>query len=193
MNTQNRYERHLIIFRMGIYFMILNILVLSCSTTKKTAEQKVYEARQARIALLQDLRKEFPCDSSQAVTTVHLDTAYLPLPSSGPDAVKNDGSARPQIITKTITNTVTVRDKSLDQEKRDSIDNMLYSIGTVQESFNKYIKEAEAKQKSAEIAAAKQEAQIESLKPWKKWVIIGISGMAAAGVLFGVAKLKSFI
>lgn len=155
-------------------------LLTSCSTTKKTHEQKAYEARQQELAQGKIYRELYPCDTSTVYIT-KTDTAFITL---APDTITVDGIkyiTKDRVITNTITKQVTVIDSAALHELR--LDGMQkdYLLQNCQEGANKIAAEIKDKDK-----------QIEKLKPWKYWIIVGISCIGFAGALFGFFKLKSF-
>jgi hypothetical protein len=187
MKQFTRYELHkeleLIWYLWASLLSALLVILPSCSTTKKTAEQKVLEEKQKRIELLKEVRQQFPCDSSTKYIT-QTDTAFITLV---PDTVTIDGVkyvTKDRVITKTVEKLVTVVDRAQVQQMRDSIDNLIYTNGQITDSYNKYIKDTDTK-------IAKQDNEISSLKPWKKSVLWTGGILAAGGLVFGIFKLKS--
>lgn len=162
--------------------LILLCCIISCATNKKTTEQKVYEARQKHIALLQEARELYPCDSSTVYLT-KTDTAYITL---APDTVVKNGIqyiTKDRIITNTAIKQVTVVDRASEQQKRDSIDNLIYNMGVTQTAFNKYIKDTD-------ISTASLQAEIKALKKYRS-IIYWIAGiMSLGGLFFALRALK---
>lgn len=157
-------------------------LIISCSTTKKTPEQKAYEAKEARIKLLNQVRQEFPCDTATVYVT-QTDTAYITLE---PDTVIKNGIqyvTRDRIITKTVEKQVVIVDRAVEQQKRDSIDNLLYTNGQITEAFNKYVKETDIKIHDLQVVKNR-------LKKFRN-IIYGMIGIASlAGIFFALRAFK---
>jgi hypothetical protein len=157
-------------------------LIISCSTTKTTPEQKAFEAKEARIKLLNEVRREFPCDTATVYIT-QTDTAYL---TSAPDTIVKNGIqyiTKDRTITKTVEKQVVVIDRAAEQQKRDSIDNLLYTNGQITGEFNKYVKETDIK-----IHDLQADNQV--LKKYRN-IIYGIVGIASlAGIFFALRAFK---
>lgn len=171
-----RYEKDNIIT--GV--LIILCMIFSCSTTKKTPEQKEYEARAKEIEQAKAYRQLYPCDTSTVYIT-QTDTAFITL---SPDTITVDGIkyiTKDRIVTNTVIKQVTVVDSALIHELR--LDGMQkdYLLQNCQEGANKLAAEINDKDK-----------QISKLKPWKYWIIVGISCIGFAGGLLGFFKLKSF-
>lgn len=133
MKKEIRYEENYnSLFRFLMFVAFLVGLFISCSTTKKTPEQKAYEANQKYISLLRDARIAFPCDTSTVYIT-KTDTAYVALRA---DTTTKEGIryiTQDRIITKTIIKQVTVIDSAALQEQRLATDQISYVYGKAQE------------------------------------------------------------
>lgn len=177
----NRYRKIFDYLFLSIIISISIIVILTaCSTTKKTPEQKEYEARAKEIEQGKIYRKLYPCDTSTVYIT-QTDTAFITL---SPDTITVDGIKyiiKDRIVTNTVIKQVTVVDSAALHEMR--LDGMQkdYLLQNCQEGANKLADEMKEKDR-----------QIEKLKPWKYWIIVGISCIGFVGALLGFFKLKSF-
>lgn len=188
MKKEIRYEeKQEIMYRILMVITLLVGLFISCSTTRKTPEQKAYEDRQKHIALLQEMRKLFPCDTSTIFIT-KLDTAYV---ANGESILYTDTGRiiyRDRIITKIVTKQITVVDSAALQQEKLNTDQAGYLLQNCQEGANKLA--AEIKQK--DITIKEQAEKIKSLSPWKVWVLLAGALFATGGLVLIVLKVKSF-
>ncbi len=168
------------------YFILISIAVMSiigaCSTTKKTPEQKAYEANQKHIELLQQARHEFPCDSSTRYIT-RTDTAFITL---APDTIIKDGVkyiTQAKVITNTVEKLVTVVDRAEVKQKQDSIANLIYDNGQVKDNFNNYIKQSD-------ITISSLQSENKGLKKYRNAIYWGAGILSLSGIFFGLRALK---
>lgn len=162
-------------------------LFISCSTTKKTPEQKAYEANQKHIALLKEARSAYPCDTSTIFVT-KVDTAYV---ANGESILYTDSGKiifRDRIITKVITKQITVVDSAALQLEILNTEQAGYLLQNCQDGANKLA--GEIKQKDDIIK--KQAEKIKSLSPWKVGVLLFGALFASFGIVLIVLKVKSF-
>ena len=190
MKKQNRYEEkntiHDLLFGIG-YGLFIMFFLLCCSTTKKTPEQKAYEANQKYISLLRDTRAAFPCDTSTVYIT-KTDTAYVALE---PDTTIKGGVkyiTKDRIITNTVIKQVTVIDSAALQQERLNTQQAGYLLQNCQEGADKLAAEIRDKDK----VIKEQTDKIKSLIPWKVWVLLGGALFATGGLILIVLKVKSF-
>lgn len=188
MKKEIRYEENYnALFRFLMFITFLVGLFISCSTVKKTPEQKAYEANQKYISLLRDARIAFPCDTSTVYIT-KTDTAYIAIQA---DTTNKDGVryiTQDRIITKTITKQVTIIDSAALQEQRLATDQVSYLYGKSQE----YNTELSNKLNKKDQTIKQLSEKINSLSPWKHWVIVGLCALVAFGLTFLFIKIKSF-
>lgn len=154
-------------------------MTFSCSVTKKTPEQKAYEARQQELSQAKIYRQLFPCDTSTVYIT-HTDTAFVSLI---PDTITVNGIryvTKDRVITNIITKQITVVDSAALHELR--LDGMQkdYLLQNCQEGAGKLA--AEIKDK---------DIQISKLKPWKTAILWVVGTLLGMGIALGIIKLKS--
>lgn len=177
----NKKDFHLFI---AVTLAILCLAYCACSSTKKTAEQKAYEQRLERIKQLEELRKEFPCDTTSSIT-VKTDTLLEYLRKDSVVYLSPDDSMvyinRYHTVTNTVTKMVTVIDRAELQAARDSIDNVSFLLDAA-------IKAHQDVQKDNN----KLKDKVSTLNVYRGFVI-GLSVVILLMILFMIAKRVKWI
>lgn len=169
--------------QIGLIGVIACSTILSCVTSKDRAAneaRKADKARQKEMAQLQKVRVELPCDPVKIIEgkTVYLPGDSIPYPVYiNGDTVIKWAKCSPS---KSRVDTFIKIDQAALKAVRDSADHWAYLFGVATDSYADLSKENKG-----------LKAQVASLKPWKTWGIVILSGLSAAGIFFGVFKLKS--
>lgn len=171
--------------RAFIWFLAMVILfsisywLSSCNASKKSAAEKEYEARLARIKLLDEARQMWPCDTTTRII-VQSDTVFQYMRKDSVVYLSKDDSIvyinRYNTITNTVTKTITVVDRAEIQAARDSIDNISFLFDACVGSESAL--RAERDRYKDELAVS---------KPWKTYFFISLGGLvlaAAVGLYF---------
>lgn len=115
----------------AILLVVLWFAYCSCAGSKKSAEEKAYEARQAEIALIKKARDMFPCDT-QVNVTIKVDTTFQYFTKDTVIYFGNDNEDsivyinKYHTIEKVVDRIQTVIDRAEVQAARDSIDNISF-------------------------------------------------------------------
>lgn len=171
--------------KLFIPLFLFSLLLAFCSP-KISPEQKVYEDRQKHIALLQEMRDLYPCDTSHTVMISDKTETF-----STPDTSKIKSSSgkdsiiyirKDSIIRRTVTVQNTVIDSAALHELRLSGMQKDYLLQNCQEGANKLAEENK-----------KKDARITDLEFYKRWALIVIGVFVAMGIISGIIKIKSII
>lgn len=169
-------------------YLLVTLLFTGCASPEKIAQRKAAKAaadRLAKIELYNQVRKEYPCDSSTIIVT-NTDTAYV----ANTDTTYSDTGRiiyRDRIITHTITKQVTVVDSLALHTVWLNLQQAGYLLENCQDASNNLADELKGKDS---IIKAQAE-QIAALKPWKRYILVSLGLLAAGGLVWGILKLKS--
>lgn len=166
----------------GLYVLLC---ICSCSTPKKTAEQKAYDARQEEIKTLQKLRELFPCDTITR-EVVRVDTTVI-----AADTVRKDSTIWITLPGKVITTEIvkTVIDRSKERELRDSLENEQYMSDQMMKSLQDQLSDRGIENDKLKKEIAQLSTKTGELRQWKTAVTALLAGVF---VYFGFSLLKRF-
>jgi hypothetical protein len=167
---------------LALYVMLLVlgtiiIGVTSCKTTKQIAAEKE-RFRQEHIALLEQTRKEHPCDTFRTYST---DTLLQFVPGDTVRVGEITYTQDTVFIKRTVTKFVL--DSAWLQQYRDSLASLNYAFDIARE-------DAAVQTKRADKAEASEKAAKEDEAYYKKIVIIG--GIVLGLLIGGIGALKIF-
>lgn len=154
---------------------VMIFLFTRCSAPRKLQGQKDYEARIERQQVLQEVRKQYPCDTGKLIQGKVI---------VSPRYVYNFQPGRNRIDTfvcATRVDTLPVYDNAQLQIVRDSVDNLSFLLDGAIKAHHDAEKDKESLQ-----------AQIDTLRPYK-YKYIGCVVILSLGALFYVARVFKLI
>lgn len=162
-------------FKIITTWLAMICLFIGCSSAKKTQGQKDYESRIERQQILQEVRKQYPCDTGKLIQgKVVVSPRYVYNWQPGHNRIDT-------FVCATRVDTLPVYDNAQMQIVRDSVDNLSFLLEGAIKACQDTEKEKEALQ-----------AKIDTLQPYKR-KYIGCVVILSLGALFYVARIFKLI
>lgn len=163
-------------YGIGCLFTCMAILTMACNSSKKTQAQKDYEARQKQIAQLQEVRKQFPCDTLTQFVVIGTPkiTSIINESANGDTVQILTTITQVDTLLKVIIDSALVHELRLDGMQKDHI---------------LELKEEQTTELADEISSLK--AQLEAAKPYERGVKIALWSLAGIGLIGLIWRFKS--